>query len=65
MYMREPGIRRGKMASGSSGVVMHFGTLALQAGACPLPNILIDAWPHITGGDQSLSSPNTRVRESV
>ena len=65
MYMREPGIRRGKMASGSSGVVMHFGTLALQAGACPLPNILIDAWPHITGGDQPLSSPDTRVRESV
>ena len=53
------------MASGSSGVVMHFGALALKAGACPLPNILVDTWPNIPGGDQPLSSPNTRVGESV
>ena len=53
------------MASGGSGVVVHFGALALQAGACPLPNIFIDAWPHIPGGDQPLSSPNTRVGECV
>ena len=53
------------MASGSSSVVMHFGALALQAGVCPLPNILIDAWPHVPGGDQPLSSPNTIWSERV
>ena len=53
------------MASGSSGVVMHFGALALKAGACPLPNILVDTWPHVLRGDQPLSSLNTRVGESV
>ena len=53
------------MASGSSGVVMHFGALALKAGVCPLPNILVETWPNIPGGDQPLSSPNTRVGESV
>ena len=53
------------MTGGGSSVVMHLGALALKAGACPLPNIFIDAWPHVPGGDQSLSSPNTWVGECV
>ena len=49
------------MDGGGSGVLMHLGVLALKTGSCPLPNILIDAWPHVPGGDQPLSSPNTGV----
>ena len=51
------------MASGGIGVVVHLCALALKAGTCPLPNILVDACPHEPGGDQPLSSPNTRVVE--
>ena len=63
--MREPGIGKGEMTGGGSGVLMHLGALVLKAGVCQLPNILIDSWPYVPGCDQLLSSPNTGVGESV
>ena len=60
MDIQEPDVRREKMASGSTGVLVYLCPLVLETGVRPLPNVLVDAWPHIPGGDQLLSSSNTR-----
>ena len=46
-------------------MLVHLGALALEAGAHPIMDILIDAWPHVSGGEQTLSGPNSRMEEKV
>lgn len=53
------------MARGGMSVMVNLCKLALKAGACPLPNILVDAWPYVPVAVQLLGSLNTRVQEGV
>ena len=61
MDVCEPCIQEGEMSNWKLSVLMNFGSLTLRTGAGPLPDILVDAWPHVMGGDHPLCGLNSWV----
>ena len=46
-------------------MALHFATLALLTGTCPLNDIFVDAGPHIPSSEETLSCADAWMRKRV
>ena len=65
VYMIKPCIRCRKGTTRGNRMLMHFGSLTLEARTSPPTNVCLDSRPHISSGDQSLSGTGSRMRQGV